>query len=93
MSLLQVESLSKAFAGLHAVEDVSIQLEEREFLGIIGPLSDVVASTLRNPPPFLDFLQGTAGLDVALYAVILIAIVLFLPKGVFGSVRDRWWRR
>ena len=51
---------------------------------IIGPLSDVVASTLRNPPPFLDFLQGTAGLDVALYAVILIAIVLFLPKGVFG---------
>ena len=60
---------------------------------IIGPLSDVVASTLRNPPPFLDFLQGTAGLDVALYAVILIAIVLFLPKGVFGSIRDRWWRR
>ena len=57
---------------------------------IIGPLSEVIASLLRNPPPFLDFLQGTAGLDVALYAVILIAIVLFLPKGVFGSIRDRW---
>ena len=41
---------------------------------------------------FLDFLQGKAGLDVALYAVILIAIVLFLPKGVFGSIRDRWRR-
>src|SRR6187200_3262507 len=37
MSLLQVESLSKAFAGLHAVENVSVQVEEREFLGIIGP--------------------------------------------------------
>jgi len=37
MSLLQVERLSKAFAGLHAVENVSIELEEREFLGIIGP--------------------------------------------------------
>ena len=49
-------------------------------------------SLLRNPPPFLDFLQGTAGLDVTLYAVILIAIVLFLPKGVFGSIRDRWRR-
>ena len=48
---------------------------------IIGPLSEVIASLLRNPPPFLDFLQGTAGLDVTLYAVILIAIVLFLPKG------------
>ena len=57
---------------------------------IIGPLSEVIASLLRNPPPFLDFLQGTAGLDVALYAVILIVIVLFLPKGIFGSIRDRW---
>ncbi len=37
MSLLQVESLSKAYAGLHAVENVSVQVEEREFLGIIGP--------------------------------------------------------
>jgi len=37
MSLLQVESLSKAFAGLHAVENVSVQVEEHEFLGIIGP--------------------------------------------------------
>lgn len=57
---------------------------------IIGPLSDFVSTLLRNPPGFLDFLQGTAGLDVALYSVILIAIVLFLPKGVFGSIRDRW---
>jgi branched-chain amino acid transport system permease protein len=60
---------------------------------VIGPLSDVVADLLRNPPAFLDFLQGKAGLDVALYAVILIVIVLYLPKGVFGSIRDRWWRR
>jgi branched-chain amino acid transport system ATP-binding protein len=37
MSLLEIEGLSKAFAGLHAVEDVSVQLEENEFLGIIGP--------------------------------------------------------
>lgn len=59
---------------------------------VIGPLSDVVADLLRNPPGFLEFLQGTAGLDVALYAVILIVIVLFLPKGIFGSIRDRWRR-
>lgn len=57
---------------------------------IIGPLSDFVSTLLRNPPGFLDFLEGTAGLDVALYSVILITIVLFLPKGVFGSIRDRW---
>lgn len=37
MSLLEIEGLSKEFGGLHAVQDVSIQLEEHAFLGVIGP--------------------------------------------------------
>ena len=37
MSLLQVEGLTKSFAGLTAVDDVSLAVEDREFLGIIGP--------------------------------------------------------
>ena len=37
MSLLQVQGVSKSFAGLRAVDDVSIELREHEFLGIIGP--------------------------------------------------------
>jgi branched-chain amino acid transport system permease protein len=60
---------------------------------ILGPLNDVTATLLRNPPPALDFLQGRAGLDVMVYAVLLILIVLWLPQGVYGALRDRWQRR
>lgn len=60
---------------------------------ILGPLNDVTASLLRNPPEALSFLQGRAGLDVILYAVLLILIVLLLPQGVYGAIRDRLRRR
>jgi branched-chain amino acid transport system permease protein len=60
---------------------------------ILGPLNDITATLLRNPPPALDFLQGRAGLDVIVYAVLLILIVLLLPQGVYGALRDRWQRR
>ena len=60
---------------------------------ILGPLNDVTATLLRDPPPALDFLQGRAGLDVIVYAVLLILIVLLLPQGVYGALRDRWQRR
>lgn len=37
MSLLQIEGLTKNFAGLTAVDDITITVAEKEFLGIIGP--------------------------------------------------------
>lgn len=57
---------------------------------VVGPLSEATASVLRNPPTFLSFLSGRSGLDVAIYAGLIIVIVLFLPKGIFGSIRARW---
>jgi branched-chain amino acid transport system permease protein len=59
---------------------------------VVGPLSELIANVLREPPAFLDFLQGVTGLDVAVYATLLIAIVLFMPKGIYGTIRDRWRR-
>jgi branched-chain amino acid transport system permease protein len=59
---------------------------------IIGPLSEITAAILRDPPPGLGFLADKSGLDVATYAVLLILIVIFLPRGVFGSLRARWSR-
>ncbi len=56
---------------------------------IVGSLSDVTATLLRTPPEFLDFLQGRSGLDVMLYAVLLILIVRFLPKGIVGTLIAR----
>jgi branched-chain amino acid transport system ATP-binding protein len=37
MSILSVRNLSKAFGGVHAVENVSFELREGEFLALIGP--------------------------------------------------------
>ena len=60
---------------------------------VLGPLNDITATLLRNPPPALDFLQGRAGLDVIAYALLLILIVLLLPQGVYGAIRERVRRR
>ena len=57
---------------------------------VVGPLSELIADVLRDPPEFLGFLQGVTGLDVAVYAALLVVIVLFMPKGIFGTIRDRW---
>ncbi|MFC4785511.1 branched-chain amino acid ABC transporter permease [Nocardioides sp. MAHUQ-72] len=57
---------------------------------VVGPLSEWIANVLREPPAFLSFLQGVTGLDVAVYAVLLILIVLFMPKGIYGTLRDRF---
>ena len=37
MSLLEVEGLTKKYAGLTAVDTVDVAVDDREFLGIIGP--------------------------------------------------------
>lgn len=60
---------------------------------ILGPLNDLTATLLRNPPAALDFLQGRAGLDVMVYALLLVLIVLLLPQGVYAAIRDRVKRR
>ena len=37
MSLLKIDHLSVVFGGLHALDDISIYIDEGEFVGLIGP--------------------------------------------------------
>jgi branched-chain amino acid transport system permease protein len=60
---------------------------------VMAPLSDIVAHLLRHPPEWLAFLQGNGGLDIVIYAVILIVCVLALPKGIVGSIKHRVVKR
>lgn len=52
----------------------------------LGELSTVL---VRNPPAFLDVLQGRSGVDLIIYAVLLVVVILFLPKGVYGTFVNR----
>lgn len=56
---------------------------------VVGPLAELITELLRNPPASLSFLQGLTGLDIVVYSVLLVAIVIFLPKGIYGTLRDR----
>ncbi|NHI17678.1 branched-chain amino acid ABC transporter permease [Microbacterium excoecariae] len=60
---------------------------------VMAPLSDLVAAFLRNPPEWLAFLSGQGGLDILIYAVILIVCVLVLPHGIYGTIRDRYKKK
>ena len=56
---------------------------------VVGPLAELITELLRDPPQSLSFLQGLTGLDIVVYSVLLVAIVIFLPKGIYGTLRDR----
>lgn len=60
---------------------------------IMAPLSDLVAGFVRTPPAPLAWMAGHSGLDIVLYAVILVAVVLLLPRGICGSLRKGVRRR
>jgi len=57
---------------------------------VLGPLSDMTATILRNPPDALSFLQGRDGLDVIVYGLMLVVIILLLPQGIYAALRKRW---
>jgi branched-chain amino acid transport system permease protein len=56
---------------------------------LTAPLADVVAGFLRHPPAPFEFLAGHGGLDIILYAIILITVVRLLPKGIVGTIKKR----
>jgi branched-chain amino acid transport system permease protein len=58
--------------------------------GLLVMLGEFTSTFVRRPPDFLSFLQGRSGLDLALYGAMLIGIIMFLPRGVYGSIEHRW---
>ncbi len=56
---------------------------------IVVVLGQVTSALVRSPPGFLDVLQGRSGLDVALYGAMIVLVILFLPRGVLGSLYEK----
>ena len=57
--ILQVESLSRTFGGLRAIDDLSFEVGEREFCGVIGP-NGAGKTTLLNL--ITGYLRPSSGL-------------------------------
>lgn len=57
---------------------------------VIILLGEAASAFVRSPPAFLEILQGRSGVEVVIYGAMIILVILFLPKGVFGSLRERF---
>jgi branched-chain amino acid transport system permease protein len=54
---------------------------------LLTPLSELTRDIVRDPPAFLSFIEGRAGVDVMLFGAILIVVILFMPNGLIGAGR------
>ena len=59
---------------------------------ILGPILGSLLLELMGEFSRTVFASGTAGLSVAMYGVLLIVVVLFLPRGVYPTLAG-WLRR
>jgi branched-chain amino acid transport system permease protein len=55
---------------------------------LIG-LGELSTMLVRDPPTWLAFLDGRSGFDLIIFAVLLIVVILFLPRGVYGTFANR----
>jgi len=65
MSLLRVQGLTKEFGDLTAVDDVSFDIEDGEFVSILGPSGSGKSTVLRMVAGFEEPTTGEIGLDGA----------------------------
>jgi branched-chain amino acid transport system permease protein len=52
---------------------------------VLTPLEEFTRAFVRQPPEFLSFIEGRAGVDVMIFGVIVILVVIFMPDGIVGS--------
>lgn len=55
---------------------------------ILSLLGELTRTLVRQPPDFLDFIEGINGLDQVLFGLILVVVIIRAPDGVIG-----WFRR
>lgn len=61
---------------------------------LLGGAATVLGPVLGTALMFLlvDFASGFTSASLLFVGVVLILLVLFFPKGIMGTVRQRWWR-
>lgn len=59
---------------------------------ILVLLGESTTNFARNPPAFLGFIEGRSGVELMIFGAVLIVIIIYLPRGVFGSLKQRYDR-
>lgn len=61
---------------------------------LLGGAATVLGPVLGTALMFLlvDFASGFTSASLLFVGVVLILLVLFFPKGILGTLRQRWWR-
>ena len=61
---------------------------------LLGGAATVLGPVLGTALMFLlvDFASGFTSASLLFVGVVLILLVLFFPKGILGTIRQRWWR-
>jgi branched-chain amino acid transport system permease protein len=56
---------------------------------VIVVLGELLARLIASPPAALAFLEGRSGLDLVIYGALLVVIIMYAPKGLYGTLA-RW---
>lgn len=59
---------------------------------LLTPLAEFSRRFVRNPPDFLNYIEGRAGVDRMIFGLLLILFILYLPDGIIGTVPRLWQR-
>ena len=56
---------------------------------VLVGLGEVTTRLTRDPPQILSFLDGRSGLELMIFGAVLILIIIFLPRGLYGTTAER----
>jgi ABC-2 type transport system ATP-binding protein len=92
--VLDVQSLTKRFGPLTAVDRVSFKVRKGEVLGFLGPNGAGKSTTMKMITGFLSPTEGTAvvrGADVAIDPITVKSHIGYLPEGapLYGDMTAR----
>ncbi len=85
--MIEVHSLSKRFASLTAVDDISFTVQSGQVLGFLGPNGAGKSTTMKMIAGFLPATEGTVkvcGYDVQEHPVAAKRCLGYLPEGAPG---------
>ena len=56
---------------------------------VVVILGELLTNLIHSPPDALSWLSGRSGLDLVIYGALLVLIIMFAPRGLYGTFIKR----